>query len=170
MVKPPRLSPPLDHLNYRVPRYSFRIDIIRLRFVGLRLRRRTLSLLLQLLRLSQLLPCHNLLILGDDLLSISRHLVALLWLRPESRDGETVVEVCSEIVHDANGKHDIHAELHRIFISFRQGDREYGKLTLKASRLRPPILSNLVFRSRTDIQFIVGVLCNCSERCEGLAE
>ena len=69
------------------------------------------ALLLQLPRLPHLLPRHDAVVLGPDLIAVVRDLVALLRPRPEPLDGEAVVEVRSEIVHDANGEHDICAEL-----------------------------------------------------------
>lgn len=79
----------------------------------LRLRRCQAALLLHLDRLPHLLPRHDAVVLGPDLFAVTRDLVALLWLGPEALDGEAVVEVRSEVVHDANGEHDIHAELDR---------------------------------------------------------
>lgn len=78
---------------------------------------RPLTLLLQLLRLKQLLSRHDPLVLSLDLVSVAGELVALLSLRPEIVHGEAVVEVCAEVVHDANGKHDIHAELRGSLVS-----------------------------------------------------
>ncbi len=46
-----------------------------------------------------------------ELFAVARQLVALLGPRPKVGNGEAVVEVRAKVVHDANGKHDIHAEL-----------------------------------------------------------
>jgi len=39
--------------------------------------------------------------------------VSLSSLRPEIWNGERLVEVCAEVVHDADREHDVHAELWR---------------------------------------------------------
>lgn len=71
------------------------------------------SLLLQFPSKPQLLSGHDALVLGLDLVAITRELVALLGLGPETLNGEAVVEVCAEVVHDSDGEHDIRAELMR---------------------------------------------------------
>lgn len=118
------MNPPSFHYppwkSYTQLRESFVSHrIAHLGLVRLRLRLGKL-LLLQLLGLSQLLPRENSLVLEDDLLTISRHLVAFLWSGPEVIDGEAIVEVGAEVVHGANGEHDIHAELQGRRFSFRQ--------------------------------------------------
>lgn len=46
-----------------------------------------------------------------ELFAVARQLVTLLGPRPKVGNGEAMVEVRAKVVHDANGKHDIHAEL-----------------------------------------------------------
>lgn len=71
----------------------------------------SLTLLFELFGLSQLLSRDNALVFGLDLVSIFGDFVALLRLGPESRHGEAIVEVGSEVEHDSNRKHDVRAEL-----------------------------------------------------------
>ena len=77
----------------------------------LRLRRCLGLLFLPFLGLSQLLSGNNAVVFCFNLFAVMGNLVALLGLRPEARNGETVVEVRAEIIHDADWEHDIHAEL-----------------------------------------------------------
>lgn len=96
---------------------------LRLVVLLLWLLRCSLALLLELLGLPQLLPRDNALVLGLDLVSILGNLVALFRLGPEAGDGEAVVEVRSEIIHDANREHDICAELmRRVVVNICSGE------------------------------------------------
>lgn len=70
-----------------------------------------LPLLLLQQSLSELLPRHDPLVLGLDLLPILRQLVAFLGLRPKIVDSKSIVQVRSEVVHDADGEQQIGAEL-----------------------------------------------------------
>jgi hypothetical protein len=70
-----------------------------------------LTLLFELSGLSQLLARDNAFVLGLDLVSVLGDFVALLGPGPESRDGEAVIEVGSEVEHDSNRKHEIRAKL-----------------------------------------------------------
>ena len=60
---------------------------------------------------------------------------------PEIGDGEAVFEVGAEVVHPADGEHDVHSELIWMLmfggILDEWGDLE---LTLKISRVEPPML------------------------------
>ena len=76
-----------------------------------RAQRSALALLLLLLSQAKPLSLNNALVLGLDLFPVARQLVAFLWLWPEIVNGESVVEVRSEVVHDTNREHDIHAKL-----------------------------------------------------------
>ncbi|KAI1189808.1 hypothetical protein F5B17DRAFT_156993 [Nemania serpens] len=55
--------------------------------------------------------------LGVDLVLVKRHAVGLLGLGPEVGHREPLVQVGSEVEHDADREHDVHAEL------FRGGER-----------------------------------------------
>ena len=50
-------------------------------------------------------------VLNLELFAVARQLVALFGSRPKVGDGEAVVEIRAKVVHYANRKHDIHAEL-----------------------------------------------------------
>lgn len=49
--------------------------------------------------------------LGVDLVSLRRHAVGLFGLGPEAGHGEPLVQVGSEVEHDADREHEVHAEL-----------------------------------------------------------
>ncbi len=49
-----------------------------------------------------------------DLVPLEGHLVGVLGLGPEVGNGESLVKVCAEVVHDADREHDVHAELYLV--------------------------------------------------------
>lgn len=99
-----------------------------------------------------------------DLVFVHGHLVGLLGLGPEIGHGETLVEVCAEVIHDTDGEHDVHAELsQRVSINFRATNKDTKQqweeseveegfevmlLTLNTSRFKPPILIRRLDRLR----------------------
>lgn len=56
-------------------------------------------------------PCAESLELGMNLLPLSGKLVRMFRFGPKVGDSKAVIEVGAEVVHDANGEHDIHAKL-----------------------------------------------------------
>lgn len=91
-----------------------------------------------------------------------RDLMPLLLRRPEVWDMESLVEIRSEVVHDADGEHDVHAKLctpyqptrFQEFFSKKahvRDEEEVNELTLNTSRFSPPMLE--AFRGhRRDFQ------------------
>lgn len=61
--------------------------------------------------LTKPLARYNPIVLGFHFVPIAWYLVALLWLGPEIWDREAIIEICSEVVHDAYGEHDVNAKL-----------------------------------------------------------
>lgn len=49
--------------------------------------------------------------LGLNLILLKGNVVGFVLLRPEIGDGEALFEVRAKVVHPADGKHDVHAEL-----------------------------------------------------------
>ena len=72
-----------------------------------------LALLILKLGLPEPLPRYDTLILGLHLVSVAGESVTLLGFRVEIRHGEAAIEVRAEMVHDADGEHDVQTELPR---------------------------------------------------------
>lgn len=71
-----------------------------------------LALLLHHLGLAEPLSGNDSLVLSLDLVPVAGYLVALLGSGPETVHRKPVVEIRSKVIHDADWKHDVHAELH----------------------------------------------------------
>lgn len=56
-----------------------------------------------------------------NLLALVRDAMRLLGLGPEVRDREFAVQVCAEVVHDADGEENVHAKLSRGLVEVARG-------------------------------------------------
>lgn len=57
------------------------------------------------------LSCNNSVVLGPNFIAVLGNSVRLLGRWPEARDGEALLDIRSEIVHDPNGEREVCAEL-----------------------------------------------------------
>jgi hypothetical protein len=81
-----------------------------------------------------------------NLLSLVWYAMCLLRLRPEVRHRELAVEICAEVVHDADREENVHAELLAVLVAKRSGDED--ERTLATSRLGPPMLARVLEAER----------------------
>ena len=72
-----------------------------------------------------------------DLLALVRDAMRLLRLRPEVGHRESAVQVRAEVVHDADGEENVHAELEALVVG---AEESWEWRTLATSRLGPPML------------------------------
>lgn len=85
-----------------------------------------------------------------DLLAFIWKLVGLSGLGPEVGDSEARVQVGSEVVHDADWEHDVHAELEDCQSWIGPRGLWLWWLTLNTSRLGPPILDDFM----TELEYL----------------
>lgn len=131
------------------PQPSYPLYLFVLRVVRIAASILALCALLLEASLLEALAGEHALVLDLELLAVARQLVALFGSRPEVGDGEAVIEVRAKVVHDANGKHDIHAKLYSFFFAPGQRPQQGGHArrrksairTLNTSKFKPPILS-----------------------------
>lgn len=90
-----------------------------------------------------------------NLLSLVRDAMRLLRLGPEVGHRESAIQVRAEVVHDADGEENVHAELDALVVGVVES---WGWRTLATSRLGPPIL---ICRERV----VLGG-CECDTRTE----
>lgn len=63
---------------------------------------------------------------GLDLVLLEGNVVGLVLFGPEIGDREALFEVCAKVVHPADGKHDVHAELGEVLVR-EVLDRSHGR-------------------------------------------
>lgn len=97
------------------------------------------------------LSADHLLVLGHHFVAVARYLVALFGARPKAVDGKSVVEVRSEVEHDANWEHDIHAKLHWSAQLPEEGSVSSDSRTLKTSRFNPAIVAKYSWVAVLDV-------------------